>query len=200
MSKYFVVALLAIAMVSAFAPTPARADSIDTFLWVPCAPNFTVSITCGPQTTGPGEVTWQAPASPTPTSVDTQPSGLPDIGFTIMADVTANGTDFGPTTIAFTDCLQCGYTGFGFKINGLFVGGEAPRVWSGLDSSPTFIPETYPVFSEPTQIQLGTLTISTASDVPEPSALLQTGAALLIGLAVIAFWRKQPTPSQSCLS
>jgi hypothetical protein len=38
---------------------------------------------------------------------------------------------------------------------------------------------------------VGTLTISSATGVPEPSALLQTGAGLLLALAIIAFWRRE---------
>jgi hypothetical protein len=183
MSKYFVAVFAVIILLTAFTPTPAKADSIDTFVWVPCS-NST-GYNCGPQTSGPVEYTWQAPASPTPTY------SCPSCSFfDITADVTANGTDFGPTTIEFG---TRGEGGFNIPALNIFTGGAV--FWNGPapspDLSPTFIPGTYLLGNNFLYPQIGTLTVTSATGVPEPSALLQTGAGLLLALAVIAFWRRE---------
>ena len=98
MAKYVLVVFVAIVLVCAFAPTPAKADSVmGTFVWVDCGqqgPN------CVLESSGPSPIT--------------------------VADGTRKGIDHGRKS---------------------------------------------------------------ATDVPEPSALLQTGLGL--GLGVIALWRKQ---------
>jgi hypothetical protein len=177
MSKYLTVVFVAMVLLCAFAPTPAKANSIDTFVFQTFSFNNTY--------------TWQAPASPTPTSFCQNP-GVPVYCFGIAADVAVNGTDFGSTTITFH--LNSPNNGDlnGFSIPALNISGFGPALWSGPNSSPTFILGTYQVGSD-VGPQVGTLTISSAStDVPEPFVLLQTGAGLLVGLAVITFWRKEP--------
>jgi hypothetical protein len=191
MAKYFAIAFVAIAL-CAFAPTPARADAMDTFVWVPCNSNL---FQCGPQKSGPVEYVWQSLASPKPTSFcANEPNFIPSYCFSITAEVTRNETGFGPTTIDFRyvdPCLQPNCDGF-INIPSLNIFGFRNNAWSGPDSSPTFIPGSYVFFdSDVVSPQSGTLNIFGSTDVPEPSTLLMSCAGLL-GFAAIAFWRRQP--------
>jgi hypothetical protein len=209
MSRYLVAVFVAIILLTAFAPTPAKADSIDTFVFTTC--EDTSGGGCGPGSSLTANTySWQAPSSPTPTLTNFA-SGCYQFAvqhcFSISAIVTANGTNLGPEAIFFgwgeplygggfeivnpncplpsaTACFPTAY-------------GAGPAVWSGAPAgpagvSPTFIPGTYTMFlSDSPSPNAGTLTITSATGVPEPSTLLLTGAGLLLALAVIAFWRKE---------
>jgi hypothetical protein len=193
MNKYLTVVFVAMVLLCAFAPTPAKADSVmDTFVWVPCV-SRPIPNPCGAQASGSNELTWQAPASPNPSSVCAQPFPLSPQCFSITADVTGNGTDFGSRTITFGWDPQPA-TILSLDVQGLASGYlDYTPLWSGPTSSPTFLTGQFVLFlGELPAPQAGTLNISSATGVPEPSALLQTGAGLLLGVAVIAFWRKQP--------
>jgi hypothetical protein len=206
MGKYLVAVFVAIISLTAFSPTPAKADSIDTFVFTTCEDGSVGG--CGPGSSLTANTyTWQAPSSPTPTSFvnGNCSGGCYATSFTISANVTANGTDLGPHTIAF-GLEDPG--GGGVDIFGLFpnpscpqcpsVFGAGDQLWSGVSASPTFIPGTYAMFlSDLPSPNAGTLSISSATGVPEPSTLLLTGAGLLGGLAIIAFWRKEPS-STTC--
>jgi len=192
MSKYLTVVSVAIVLLCVFAPAPAKADStIDTFVWVPCTPNLPGYPSCGVLTSGPGELTWQAPSSPTPTSVCPGPIIS---CFTITSDITSNGIDHGPTAITFSypfagqPVIQLGGGDLGFGVGLL----------AGTETSPTFVTGEFILYQADTvSPQAGTLTITAATGVPEPSTLLLTAAGLLGGLAVIAFWRKE-SASATC--
>jgi hypothetical protein len=192
MNKYLAVVFVAMVLLCAFAPTPANADStgiVDTFVWVPCQQFY-----CGPQASGPAEITWQTPASPTPTSFCSNPFYC----FSISPDLTVNGTDFGTTTVRFG--YERPQDGAGFDIPALSIQGYQATVWHpaplgpiGPGSSPAFNLGTFLMFGNnnlSSSPQAGTLTIT--SSVPEPSALLQTGAGLLLAIGLIAFWQKEP--------
>src|SRR5689334_16472694 len=192
MSKYFVIAVLGALLLLALVPTPAKADTaMDAFVFVPCQtfpyPSFPHVAFCGPQTSGPGEITWQAPASPTPTSVclgGTGPgTGLDPVCFSITADVTSNGTDLGVQTLTFGCCSPGTYdktwvtvqgngcTGFPLQGNGcvyLGYGGTLPDFWTPPSSSPTFRTGSYIFFDDydesgPPLSQTGTLNIFSAT-------------------------------------
>ena len=206
MSKYFfVIAFVGVLLLAAFARMPAKADSaMDASLWMPC----NQIPYCGLQTSGHIENTWKAPASPTPTPTSfpsNAPGEMQTSSLSITADVTANGTDFGHTTIKFGDPTVPAVESIpaveseGFGIPALHIGGSGIAPSTRPDSSPTFIPGSYVmVGSDLPSPQVGTRPISSAphphpgaTDTPEPSTLLQTGAGLLLGLGVIVFWRKQ---------
>jgi hypothetical protein len=185
MSKYLTVLFVAMVLLCAFAPTPVKANSIDTFVFQTC---MALSGGCFSGNAFNNTYTWQAPSSPTPILFSV---GAPD--FEITAHVTANGTDVGPATIEFP-----GVTG-GFIIfgNGISIDVlENAVLWSGTDSSPTFTLGTFEMSAMPGPIGMLTITRS-STDVPEPSTLVLTGAGLLVGLAVLAFWRKE-SASTTC--
>src|SRR5690348_5576181 len=218
MNKYFVIVFVAVVLVAAFAPVRAKADTIDTFVFQTCEPNCPGP--SGPPPAFTNTITWQAPASPTPTSVCDFPTCFE---FSITADVTVNGTDLGVEKIDFG--FDHPQTGSGFEIiNGncpsscspiAFAGGPmpwrpgAPFGYFGPDGSPVapgtpgavlvppgaspiFVPGTYQMMDSDFAIfRTGTLTITSATATPEPSVLLQSCIGLLLGFAVILFWGKQ---------
>lgn len=186
MSKWGVLVFVAFVLVGAVAPIPAKANSIDTFVFQTCEG---VQSSCGPGLQSFNNTyTWQAPASPSPSTFNPNTEGGAFSWFTIIANVTANGTDIGPTTISFNAATPFDGPFFQISASPVSANGFVPQIWTGPDSAPTFIPGSYAVVWPISPV--GTLTI-TSSSVAEPSVLLQTGAGLLVGLAVIAFARKQ---------
>jgi hypothetical protein len=197
MSKYLTVVFVAMILLCAFAPTPAKANSIDTFVFQTCA--GPVPSTCGVGGSFNNTYTWQAPAPLTPTTFT--PIGQ-FIDFTIAADVGTKTIDFycGCFSIFGAEAFTIYDVGNRFATlitSGSTATGVTP--WIGPASSPTFFPGSYEFFPDfgPGSGPTETLTISSATGVPEPSALLQTGAGLLVGLAVIAFWLREPA-SATC--
>jgi len=190
MSRYLVALFVAIILLSVFAAIPAKADSVvDTFVFQTC--EGPVPSTCGYVAPSFNNTyTWQSSPSTGTSSCDSH--GYVCYSFDINADVTANGTDRGLQAIVFGANMSEG----GFEIPALNIYTFGLQLVSGLPSSPTFNLGTYSM-TDPYAFPLGTLTISNATGVPEPSVLLQTGAGLLLALAVIAFWRKEPS-STTC--
>jgi hypothetical protein len=202
MRKCFVVVFVAIALLCAFAPTPAKANSIDTFVFQTC--EGPVPSTCGVGGSFNNTYTWQAPSSPTPIN----PCSFPSVCFSIIADLAANGTDLGPTTITFEDQGAEGAGDNLFTIPALNLHSNGGPMFTGpngtvsglptwLPWTPTFVTGTYGNGASFPQIGVLTISSSSAVGVVEPSGLLQTGLGLLVGLAVIAFWRRE-SASTTC--
>jgi hypothetical protein len=177
---YVVPALLMCAFVS---PRASRADGID---------DFTLSDGLG------NTLTWQLPASPTPTTINLGGS----FGVTTIANI--NGIAGEGILLSFSNqnigggifVEQLGTPAPGAVLaigSGLVTGQSAPQFYSGPESSPTFLTGSFS-FAGITAIQLdnqtgtfldeafqsGTLTITPdATAVPEPSTLTLFAASLL---------------------
>ena len=191
MNKYLTVVFVAIVLLCAFAATPAKADSVDTFVWVPCAHGSNPSGFCGPQTSGPGEITWQADAS-----LPNNQCQLLSFCFNVpIFNVTSNGIDQGSSTM---------YIFSGPSVTQVYLGGRngqllgfLPELWAPSYTPGTFLLGSFFATDAANSYQSGTLNVFGSTGVPEPSTLLLTDAGLLGGLAVIAFWRKEPS-STTC--
>jgi len=180
-SLYAVLALLLCAFVSS---SPSRADGID---------DFTLSDGLG------NTITWQLPASPTPTFP------APGNSFAVFAPANINGIEGDTIRVGFANQNLGGGIFVGQLItpasgavaaigSGLFANQSgAPQFYSGPESAPTFLTGSFS-FAGVTVIEVdnqagtfldedftsGTLTIAPdAAAVPEPSTLALLAAGLL---------------------
>src|SRR5437899_10181722 len=101
--KYLQIAFVALVVVTVYFATPAKADSIDSFVYRTCIGNLPGGLCEAGSAVD--RYTWQAPSSPTPTNF-CQPHCLQ---FDITAVVTVNRIDFGPTTITFGNIDEITY-------------------------------------------------------------------------------------------
>ena len=175
MGNYPIIVCVSLAVLSVFTAIPARADSMDTFVFQTCNGSSLGGLCAG------GSVidtyTWQASSSPSPSAH----SDLLNT-FDITEIVTVDGSVFGPTMIAIGINLYGG----GFNISDLTITAYSSKFWSGTTSSPTFSLGTFRMFaSDFPSPQVGTLTIST----PEPSAFSLLVISLLA--SIVGLFRKQ---------
>jgi hypothetical protein len=164
--KTLSVASFALALVALWGPNAAKADAIDTFVYQPCsaASPYTCVLT--------GDTyTWEAPSSPTPVSYS---SVIPNLGFTIDATVTFDGTLSGSEAITFGGDYCGDPAGFNIPTLGLY--GCGGPFWTGSPSSPSFVTGTFTQsLSDVPSPVAGILTIYTS----EPGTFLLLGSALL---------------------
>jgi hypothetical protein len=162
MGRFTAIGYLLLGLGALLSVSPAMADSVDTFTFQVIQPllNPDPSI---------NTLTWQADSSPTVAAPCT--SCIP-LSFSIVSNLSVNGTPVGPETITFFDAEGLG----GFSIFGVMTTfGGIP--FSGSLNSPTFTLGTFPMFPSGLRSpEFGTLTVST----PEPSVTTQTAAGLLV--------------------
>ena len=169
-SLYAVLALLLCAFVS---PSPSRADGID---------DFTLSDGLG------NTITWQLPASPTPSFVTPFVFQLFNVPGTIngIAGETLNpefvNQNAGGGLIVGNTADTIGIVGNSEVIEGVTF----PQLYSGPENAPTFLTGTFsfPVLTAINELNqgvtTGTLTITPdVTAVPEPSTLMLVAIGLL---------------------
>jgi hypothetical protein len=151
-----------------FAP-PARADSTDTF-------TFQVTNQGGKPFFGVTSLSWVADSSPTPVSF----CGI-CFQFTITADLTVNGTDIGPTSIAIGNGDGTG----GFVVPSLGLNVFSSQLYVGPPNDPTFVPGTYLMYD--TDLPAPVLGVLTVVATPEPGVLSLLCAGLLGALFIALY-------------
>ena len=180
MRRHFLYVVLALLMCAFVSPRASRADGID---------DFTLSDGLG------NTLTWQLPASPTPTTINLSGS------FAVTTIANINGIAGEGILLSFSNqnigggifVEQLGTPAPGAVLaigSGLVTGQSAPQFYSGPESSPTFLTGSFS-FAGLTDIEdsfgfntealaYGTLTITPdATAVPEPSTLTLFAAGLL---------------------
>ncbi|HLV96671.1 MAG TPA: PEP-CTERM sorting domain-containing protein [Candidatus Acidoferrales bacterium] len=140
-------------------PTRAKADDIFTF------------------TIGSNTTTWELPATlnvSSPNMVFSDGSGFELESVPLTENGVAQGL---PGILDFFTSNAGG----GFELHDSILLNEfGPQLYSGLESSPTFLPGTYTLYADSPSGPAGTLVIRST---PEPSSLLMSLAGLfLIGL------------------
>jgi hypothetical protein len=176
--QYAAVAVMFLGLTSAM---QAQADSIDSFVYE----------------SGGNTFTWELPSSP----VVTPGNASPGNSFTLLdVSVSENGGTAAVGTMDFfSDPGGLGNGGIDFFVGNFFylINATGPQVYSGPETSPTFLIGTFNSFTEYGNgfvgVPGGTLQISKV--VPEPSALLLLVLGLGLTFAINIVGRLAPLRS-----